>query len=264
MSEDNKIGSGTIPPRVTIKAPGAAEGPAPAKIPDGNPALKKKTARIALDQVTADEGAPATLSNAGLATKTIRLAPAVTSPLAVSPLPSIGKALTGIFVTEDLKRKTSRISLDAVLPQLEAAGAAGGDSGPKTIRIKRPAIATPSALPAITEAPGDVVAVPEADLKSQTARVDIPPESAAIEGQQTQKKTIKIRRSDGGGAEVKAAPRSISISRNEAQAAVPTQTQVTQPHWAFVLAAVAAVIVMCVMLYALMAQAVPTLGWSLG
>lgn len=264
MSEDIKIGSAPIPPRVTIKAPDAVEPPASATASDGGPVLKKKTARIALDQVTAESGAPATTSNAGLTSKTIRLAPAMTGQVVAAPLPAVGKALTGILVSDDVKRKTSRISLEAVLPQLESAGAEGGDSGPKTIRIKRPAISAPSIMPSLSEeAPAPVVS-PDVNLKSQTARVDLPPEPAANDGQQTQKKTIKIRRADGGGPEVKAAPRSVSISRSEAASAVPVQVQIAQPHWAFVLVAAAAVIVMCVMIYALLAQAVPSLGWSLG
>lgn len=268
MSEDIKLGNANIPPRVTIKAPGTVEPPAPATAlettPAANPALKKKTARIALDQVTAEAGAPAAVSNVGIASKTIRLAPAMTGQVSVVPLPPVGKALTGILVSDDAKRKTSRISLDAVLPQLEAAGATGGDAGPKTIRIKRPGMAAASSLPAISlESPPPAVA-PDVNLKSQTARVEIPPEPVAAEGQQTQKKTIKIRRADGGGAEIKAAPRSIGIARNESETAVPIQAKVTQPHLAFVLIAAAAVVMMCVLLYVLMAQAVPSLGWSLG
>lgn len=281
MSEDIQSGNGTIPPRLTIKVPGQTEGaeanapaagtsdlgnsPAPAQMA-GAPLInnKKKTARISLDQATADSGAPASVAGGGIASKTIRLAPAMTGQVSAVPLPSVGKALTGILVSDEIKRKTSRISLDSVLPQLEAASV-GGDAAPKTIRIKRPTFPVPSSLPSL-QAEAPLAVSVESNVKSQTARVELPPEPVSVEGQQTQKKTIKIRRADGGGggAYVKATPRSVNISRIEAEAAIPATAQVAAPHWSFVLVATAAVITLCVMLYVLMAQAFPALGWSLG
>ncbi|MEI6166966.1 MAG: hypothetical protein WCS52_07205 [bacterium] len=283
MSEDIKSGTGSIPPRLTIKQPGQGEGGAmsppetPASAPLASPGLnqvpspdmgaplnpKKRTARIALDQVSAEPGAAATVSAGGLASKTIRLAPAMSGQVSAVPLASVGKAMTGIFVAEDTKRKTSRISLDSVLPQLDAA-ASGADAPPKTIKIKRPTISQAPALSPLQSNEPVVTSATEPSSKSQTARVDIPPEAMAAEGQQTQKKTIKIRRAEGGGAEVKGAPRSISISRTEAEVSAPVVSQVAVPHWSFVLVASAAVVTMCVMLYVLMAQAYPSLGWSVG
>lgn len=280
MSEDNKSGNAPIPPRLTIKAPGQTGGlgtrpletpstmappPNPSVPPELNQVagLKKKTARISLDQVTAESGAPATVSGVGIASKTIRLAPAMMGQGAVTPLPPVGKALSGMLISDDAKRKTSRISLDSVLPQLEAAASAGGDAGPKTIRIKRPTFSSSTNLPTMAPVePAPVVTPVEPNAKSQTARVDIPPEAMVTEAQQTQKKTIKIRRAEGG-SEAKTAPRSISVARAEAALERATQVQVATPHWSFVMVAAAAVIVMCVMLYALMAQAYPSLGWSL-
>lgn len=276
MSEDTTSGTDPIPPRLTIKKMGqdeaaemsANEGASsPPSSPElhpspeqGMPPNKKKTARIALDQVTADPGA--TVSGAGLASKTIRLAPAMTGQVSALPLPSVGKVMTGMLVANDAKRKTSRISLDSVLPQLESAGA-GGDATPKTIKIKRPSFA-PSANVRPVQAEESAVAEPSD--KSRTARVDMPQEAiAAAAGQQTQKKTIKIRRSDGGGSDGGGmAPRSVNISRIDTAAAMEPSVQVAVPHWSFVLIATAAVITMCVMLYVLMAQAYPSLGLSLG
>lgn len=281
MSEEVTSSTGPIPPRLTIKQPAQNEGgagstpEAPASPPPSNPVLnqvpsaemngtlntKKRTARISLDQVTAEPGAAATVSGGGLASKTIRLAPAVS---AQAPLASVAKAMTGVFVADDGKRKTSRISLDSVLPQLDAASS-GADGGPKTIKIKRPTISTaPATLASIPshEPTGSVAAEPSS--KSQTARVDIPPEAMASEGQQTQKKTIKIRRAEGGSSEGGGAPRSISISRSAPEAVAPEAMQVAAPHWSFVLVASAAVVTMCVMLYVLLAQAYPSLGWPVG
>lgn len=280
MSEDIKSGNSAIPPRLTIKNPGqndvtamsdpAASAITPPASPENNPAPdpvtehplnKKKTSRISLDQVTAEPGASATVSS--LASKTIRLAPAMTGQVSATPFPSVGKALTGMLVSDEAKRKTSRISLDSVLPQLEATSA-GGDAPPKTIRIKRPTISVPSGLSAARIEEPAVVTTVESNVKSQTTRVDIPQEAVATEGQQTQKKTIKIRRAEGDGTEGRTAPRTVNVSRNDIEAAVPSQVQVAVPHWSFVLVATAAVVTMCVMLYVLMAQAYPSLGWSLG
>ena len=277
MNDDMTSGTDPIPPRLTIRNQGqndaAAVNPpveaslktpsSPASSQDALTFNKKKTARISLDQVTAEPGASTTVAGAGIASKTIRLAPALTGQVSVAPLPPVGKALTGMLVSDDTKRKTSRISLDSVLPQLEAT-AAGGDTTPKTIRIKRPTISAPAGVrpTPVEEAP--VAVAPDSGSKSRTSRVDIPDEVIAQEGQQTQKKTIKIRRAEGGGADIKMAPRSVSISRSEADAPVATSEQVAQPHWSFVLVASAAVVTMCVMLYVLMAQAYPSLGWSVG
>jgi len=280
MSDDIESGNGPIPPRMTIKNQGqsdvAATGSPEAVTfkpasntgintdPNQVPlSLKKKTARIALDQATAETGAAAVVAGGGLASKTIRLAPAMTGQVSAAPFPSVGKALTGMLVSDDAKRKTSRISLDAVLPQLETASA-GGETTPKTIRIKRPTLSVPASVPPPqVKEPAGVLAV-ETNDKSRTSRVDIPQEAVVTEEQQTQKKTIKIRRSDGGGSEVTEAHRAVSILRNEVEAAVPKAVQVAAPHWSFVLVAAAAVITMCVMLYVLMAQAYPALGWSVG
>jgi hypothetical protein len=281
MSEEIKSGTGPIPPRVIIKnqgqsdvagtiAPGVAIATPPSvleKQADGSqPPVsfnKKKTARIALDQVTAEPGATVSVAGAGLASKTIRLAPAMSGQVSATPFPSVGKALTGMLISDDAKRKTSRISLESVLPQLEAASA-GGEATPKTIRIKRPSISIPASVSQSQPQVIEPVVVAAPDAKSQTARVDIPPEAVAAEGQQTQKKTIKIRRADGGGTEIKASPRPVSIARNEEEVAVSSSAQVATPHWSFVLIAAAAVVTLCVMMYVLMAQAYPSLGWSVG
>ncbi len=285
MSDDIKTVTGTIPPRLTIvklgqndEAPKSASEVVPLVPPvaavssleikpvTGVPLSKKKTARIALDQVTAEPGAIAAGAGVGIASKTIRLGPAMSGQVSIAPLPAVGKALTGVLVSEDTKRKTSRISLDSVLPQLDAASS-GGETTPKTIRIKRPSIAPPGGVTPL-QAKEPVVVVPAVEgVKTRTAPIDLPPEEVVQEGQQTQKKTIKIRRADGGGAEVKAAPREVSISRVEQDvggvASAPVPGPRAAPHWSFVLVAAAAVITMCVMLYVLMAQAYPSLGISL-
>jgi hypothetical protein len=285
MSDDNKTVTGVIPPRLTIVKLGQndeAPKPAGAVVPlvppvpaasspeqnsgDGIPANKKKTARISLDQVSAEPGAAVAVPGVGLASKTIRLGPAMSGQVSIAPLPAVGKALTGVLIPEETKRKTSRISLDSVLPQLETAPA-GGDTTPKTIRIKRPTIAPPAASNVTPPQPIEpVVLAPTVEgVKTRTAPIEAPQEEVVPEGQQTQKKTLKIRRADGGAPEIKAAPREVGIARNEPEVGVTPSVPVASaaPHWSFVLVAAAAVIAMCVMLYVLVAQAYPSLGISL-
>ena len=272
MSEDIKPENGAIPPRLTIKVPGAgvAAEAVPAEAPP--PATKKKTSRMSLDQVTADPGAPAApVSGVGVASKTIRLAPAISGQLVSSSMP-VGKALSGVLMSaDDGKRTTSRIPLESVLSPKSETPAGGGDATPKTIKVKRPTISVGSKVAAM---PVDAAAVPgpvptpsaAASAKNQTARVDILPDMV-IEAQQTQKKTIKIRRADGAGGEVKATPRTVGIVRAEgesSEAAVADQAQVAAPHWIFPSLAAVALLLICFMIYVLAAQAYPNLGWSLG
>jgi hypothetical protein len=272
MSEDIKPENGSIPPRVTIKIPGQsgelAETPTAATVPTN----KTKTARISLDQVTADPGATqaASVSGVGVASKTIRLAPAMTGQVLISPMPSVGKALSGM-IFEESKSQTSRISLESVMAEMAGKSQ---DSPPKTIKVKRPVLTTtPKVAGLSAESQADILPPaamapppPAGELvsKSQTARVDIVPE--AVEAQQTQKKTIKIRRADGGAGESKPAGRSISIARAEGESAEVTRTgvDVPAPHGIFIAIAAAAALVLCFMLYVLAAQANPGLGWAVG
>jgi hypothetical protein len=272
MSDDIKPENGSIPPRVTIKIPGQsgelAETPTAATVPSN----KTKTSRISLDQVTAEPGATqaASVSGVGVASRTIRLAPAMTGQVLISPVPSVGKALSGM-IFEESKSQTSRISLESALAEM---GGKSQDSAPKTIKVKRPVLTTTPKMAGLSteshaEAPSPAVMAPpppagELVSKSQTARVDIVPE--AVESQQTQKKTIKIRRADGGGGEGKPMVRSMSIARTEGEApeAGKDGSEVSAPHGIFIAMAAAAALVLCFMLYVLTAQANPALGWVVG
>ena len=271
MSEDIRPESGGIPPRVTIKVPGQS-----GEVSAAAAGSKKKTARIGLDQTTADTAAlsGAHVENMGVASKTIRLAPAMTGQLSVSPLPSIGKALSGTFAYDDVKRQTSRIPLEAVLPAIANASSQPGSAAaasaiPKTIKVKRPSISLSPSMNAarVEEAPPPAVEPPVSMAsKNQTSRVDVTPEMIP-EPQQTQKKTIKIRRADGESRSVE--PRNVAIARSGEAAAADSSAssmaavgQVAQPHGAFIGIAAAAFLVLCFMIYVLAAQAYPHLGWS--
>lgn len=276
MSEDIKPGNAAIPPRLSIKVPGQTGEVAVAPQAPSDPAVaavKRKTSRIALSQVSAEPGAPAApVSGIGLTSKTIRLSPAIGGV----PIPStpVGKALSGILMAspDEAKYKTSRIPLEAVLSgKSEAPAGAGGDAIPKTIRVKRPTITAPPKVVSSVEAPVSAAPSPVPAgapvEKNQTARVDILPDAAA-EAQQTQKKTIKIRRAEGSGPEARVSPRNVSIARSEGELAGLAEdaggARVAAPHWIFPVMAAAALFVMGFMIYVLAAQAYPGLGWSLG
>ena len=272
MSEDIKPENGSIPPRVKIKIPGQsgelAETPTAATVP----ANKTKTARISLDQVTAEPGATQTapVSGVGVASKTIRLAPAMTGQVLISTMPSVGKALSGM-ISEESKSQTSRISLESVMAEMAGKPQ---DSPPKTIKVKRPVLTTTPKVAGLSTESQTEVSPPAAIVppqpagelisKSQTARVDIVPE--AVEAQQTQKKTIKIRRADGGAGDIKPVSRSVSIARAEGESteAAKNGADVPAPHGIFIAMAAAAALVLCFMLYVLAAQANPGLGWAVG
>lgn len=270
MSEDIKPENGSIPPRVSIKIPGQSGEVDEKSLAEAQAYGKKKTARIPLDQVTAEPGAAsaASVSGVGVSSKSIRILPTVGGPGTISPLPPVGKALSGMLTPES-KSQTSRIPLEFAISDK---GAKVSDGVPKTIKVKRPVLAATPKVTAMpvevpAEVPPPVAEVPAAGAlssKNQTARVDIIPE--AVEPQQTQKKTIKIRRADGGAGEIKPTGRSVSIARAEgAPSEVPAQGPgVPAPHGIFVALAAAAALVLCFMLYVLAAQAYPGLGLKLG
>ncbi len=267
MSDDMKPEDSAIPPRVTIKVPGQSGDVSEAQTAATLPGNKKKTARISLDQTTAEPGATqaSPVGGIGYASKTIRLAPAMTGQMAVIPPAPVGKVSSGSVMSEEAKRATSRIPLEAILSQTTPSAPSGMESAPKTIKVKRPTI---SIAPKVTGMTGGepVVAAPPvaaATSKSQTARVDIAPEELA-EPQQTQKKTIKIRRAEGpagdGGAR-----RMVNVARAEAAIANEAAGSggVPAPHWIFPVTAAVAMLVLCFLIYLLSAQAFPNLGWSI-
>ena len=220
-------------------------------------AAKKQTSRIALDAILAS-AAPSSAS------KTIRIK-RPTIPSAPAEPAAEGSSVAG---EEAVKRQTSRIPLEAAL-----SASAGGEEGarpeetvttPKTIRIKRPTqAATIKLVRPESGADGSAEAA-----KSQTSRIDMPvgePETAAAP---TQRKTIKIRRPEGGAARV---AKTMTIARPEGGAAGPGVAVGATPEGVpergggavFSIAALAAVLVACVVVYVLAAQAFPGLGLSM-
>ncbi len=195
---------------------------------------KRKTSKIPLESATATSVGP----------KTIKIAPipkdlsARTSPIAI-----------GSAGSPDLKRQTSRISLEAAL------GSEGENKaeGPKTIRLKRP-----SEAPTIRVQKAPTADAEEGDLH-KTAEIELPQE--ADDTPDTQKKTIKVRRpsqrrsvksvsvkrSADGSNPASATPMAASVAR-------PAAANTDSAHWTFITASIAAMIVTCVTIYVLCAQ----------
>lgn len=262
----NTNGDNAIPPKLSFK-PGEGSSPdagagkkrtarvdLPKAAPDPATGLKKKTSRIPLDQVSAEPGAPTGAPVPGMgASKTIRLAPAPSSVPTITIAPS-SKSTSAALLPDDVKRQTSRIPLDAATTERQepAAGV------PKTIRIKRPAGL--QSVPIVSPAAQEEQMAAEMTGKTVTSRIDLPEQEISEEGQATQRKTIKIRRAEGGA--VKPAPRSMAVARVEAQAAARAEADVAAPHAVFPLLAAAAVVLLCVMVYVLLLQAYPNLGWN--
>lgn len=128
---------------------------------------------------------------------------------------------------------------------------------PKTIQVKKP-VARPSE-PMITTGTPTPEAVSEAK-KSETARIDLPPEGT--DRPATRPKTIRIKRPDGSSGR-----KSLTIARPAGEeaptiSAMPSSFDAEDegPGTAFSILALVAVLVACVVLYVLAAQTLaPTL-----
>lgn len=284
MTDESKPAEGAIPPRLSFKqtaasdasaaAPTGAEGkketrrveiPLTAPAPDTAGVNKKKTSRIPLEQVTAEtnaaQGTP--VAGKGLASKTIRLMPPTPAPPSLSIPTSIppSRPMTGAQAPDDAKRQTSRIPLESALAAKPGEPAASEAApAPKTIRIKRPEAALSGKVSPATPEAGVEMPLPAtlSAAKSTTSRIELT-EDAQPEGQPTQRKTIKIRRAEGGAPTLKAAPRSFTVSRVEAQIAQHQAEEAASQMVpvAYPIVAAVALLILCVMLYLLVAQVFP-------
>jgi len=153
---------------------------------------------------------------------------------------------------EGAKLDTARIKLDP------SGGAAAGQAQQRTVRIARDAGAEVDQ--------GAVTVVDGEGPKSSTAKLNIP-SGAAGEARGGPRKTIRIKRPEGS-APGTGATRTLRISRAEApqsRAALPTSAEQMalrmaqpqgeeRPHAAFAMAALLAVLLAGVLVYALMAE----------
>lgn len=202
---------------------------------------KRSTTKIPLSSSTP----PSHGSDIG--TKTIKIKPSseINSLTGKVPIP-VAHSITA--KKPDPKRQTSRISLDTAL------GNEKETTGPKTIRLKRPG-KTPTVK--VNDKVEDDGAL------SKTSKIELPKDENIPA---TQKKTIKIKRPSQ-----KRSAKTISVKRSGVeQPAVDTGNadaptlQPLQPltkqkapdavHWTFISASVAALIIVCVLIYVLCAQ----------
>lgn len=207
-----------------ISLPSDTDGPTGSTTSGSQPARIVQPVPIAIPAVPAVHLAEASGKAADTA-----LAPAVPPP---QPAP-------------DPKRQTSRISLDSVLGN-------EGDTGPRTIKLKRPASNT-------IKVQG--IESPDAgELRSKTAAIDLSTASPGDDTPETQKKTIKVKRPSarpslrtaaaGGAGEATGGGSSPRMF-------VPPTRKLAadSAHWTFIVAGCAATIIAGVLIYVLCAQA---------
>jgi len=242
-----------------IRVPPGSEAPTlkirPGVKPAGPPTekAKKETSRIPLEEATTEpsdgKGKPSATP------KTIRIKPITKKKAAVAPPAAPEPA------SLDDKRKTSRISLDAVFSDTEKAEGEAPSERPKTIRLKRPTEAatikiarrpTPPAAPS----PEAVTPSEAKTVLSKTSRIDNLPE-AEEEITPTRRKTIRVKRPTTSQP-----VKSLSIKRTDEETAegldfVPEELPPPpdEPNFLFPLFAVAAMLIVCVTIYVLCAQA---------
>lgn len=180
---------------------------------------------------------------------------------------------------ESKKNKTSRIPLETAIPSAAQNSAKTPES--KTIRLKRPASPSTVKVPRPPTVPDEeedaqpglknmtsriVLPAPasaEGGAKSETQRIDIPKTAApakAAAGQPTRRKTIRIKRPD-----VPSTVRPVTIARTAdepAPASVQKSAAVKEdePGVLFLVATIAATILVAVLVYALAVQVFPDAG----
>lgn len=256
-------------PSITLKPTPSGEGKEPAQLAPEKPLVnvspsekeepfisKKKTSRISLEPLEP------------LKAPTVEfMKPEIPSrqPETLVPTPAFGKDV----------HKTSRISLESVLTLGEKA-AEESQAGPKTIRLKRPSEATtisvssrPSGLEIKDESPGE-------EALSKTSRLEETLEETVTAP--TRRKTIRIKRptkrpsletkeetstevteeTPAGESVEAASPELVEVARPAAPG-VPARELVEvaldKPHPVFISAIAAAILIACIVIYILAAQA---------
>ncbi|MFC1453229.1 hypothetical protein ACFLSJ_07810 [Verrucomicrobiota bacterium] len=267
-------------PLTAVTAPGAAAAPekpreaAPARpaaaaaapvrpVPVGKPvdkpsegaapSPKKKTSRIPLEAArTARAAAPAQAQAQRPAT--IRIKPTATvSP--VKPAAPAGEKEGGGAAADPAtaeKRKTSRISLDAVLGPGGEGEAKPGEGGPKTIRLKRPGAPGAARIAPAAKAvkPTAAAQAAEDEAPTQVSEV-VPVEEGATP---TARKTVRVKRPDAAAKPAAAVARESGAGPAEAPALALSEAAADEPSWIFPLLTIAAVLVVIVTVYMFCSQ----------
>jgi len=231
------------PVAVGIKRPGPdADAPA---------GSKRETSKIPLESATAP-GLTAAPAGISANTKTIKIKPSVADNSRISaPIATAAAAAPAEPVVPDPKRQTSRISLEAALG---SDGNGQADTGPKTIRLKRP-----SEAPTVKVKKAPEAAKSDGELR-KTAQIEMPPDEPDTPA--TQRKTIKVKRPSQ-----RRTVKSVSVKRGTGdQAATPAAaggpaiaSAVSAPpqdsaHWTFIVTSIAAMLICFVLIYLLCTQ----------
>ncbi len=269
MADQNQE-SNPQPPKVKLNGNGKSETSA---IPASN-AQKSTTSRISLNTASMPTGGtPATSikitpDNVKKATARLDLQEAIKKTTVRVQVEDVKKGDTQqlqaqrIQSAEAAKQKTSQINLNEVLgdtqdifkrrttlldaSKLMAGGASTSSAIPRTIRVKQPEV-TPTAILKRPDDTSQVQPVMQASLeaskKSETARIELPTGVGAEEVPPTRRKTIRIKRPEGGDAPsrpmVIAASPAVGVTREQA-----VGEDSDEPGVVFVaLAAVAALVV---------------------
>lgn len=278
-----------IPPKLTIKPAESATGSESTEQPADPDAptlvlkkpviegIKKKTSRINLDAALTSRISDALEGKAADSSPVSEQVPPPAEPAfeddqggpktirlqRPGAAPSITVVKPAATTQQAAKSQTSRIPLEKVLKS----GSSTGASGFKTIRLKKPGEDKTPRASTTEPASGEYQAA-----KSRTARLDIPADdtTGGDSAPPTQRKTIRIKRSDGTTSGTPA--RTLSLARTKTDEDSQPQTSVDpssvaqkppsqrDPGLVFTLATLAAVAVAGVLVYVMAAQAFPGAG----
>jgi hypothetical protein len=266
----------TAPPAVARKQTSRIE--VPATIVAGTPGVaKKSTARIELpDTVLATPGPKKDTKKVQLPDTVVEIpAPAMvkkqTAPLTVKKQTArvdLGSTVIAAPSPQEAKKTTARIELgDAIgigKPAPEPV-APGARAIPRTVRIKQPEMPpTVSLKKAPVPVPTGVPAAAGEVRKSETARIELPPETI-VEQPVTRRKTIRIKRPGAEGDEVPATRAPMVIAREAGEVPgelpptlpgmkMPMMAEADEPGAIFTICAIAALLIVSVLIYVLTAQ----------
>ena len=210
------------------------------------PASKKDTARIPLEAAKPRMEKPVVGPGDSNVRAAVQPPAAKATRLGETAVVTVASPMASVAAAAE-KRKTSRISLEAVLG--DSAGEAEG-GGPKTIKLKRP---------------GESVTAKAGAPTTEDGAVGGP--AAATGGSPTQKKTVIVRRQADS-----AAGRKLTFARPQGQGgeaastgpgSILEMTPVAQVHWLFPALAVLAMVCSLTLVYMLSTQALESGGANL-
>jgi hypothetical protein len=237
-------------------------GKPPPAAPSGAP--KKETSKIPLSAAKPTPGGQE--AGSPEKPKTIRIKPVGETPTvrmtkpgaaapaapAAAPRPAPAAAAPS---AESAKKQTSRIPLEKVLGPEEHKADKAEPPAAAPIRVKPPSEATTVKVGPRPAGPGGAGkdAGPE---PSETSRLDVPEMKSEEGAPSTKRKTIRVKRA-GAGAKVKVAPvaRAAGAPQEREEEAAAVAAAREEPHWAFPVLTVFAILTAALLVYVFCAQA---------